>query len=693
LVRIECRSTLGQIFQRLYYLKSARVITRESNNLEVIEDPDVRIKMRDGCILSARIWMPENANFHPVPAILEHLPYRKRDGTAARDSLNHTWFAKNGYACIRTDTRGTGDSRGLMADEYLQQELDDAVDTIDWLSTQPWCSGQVGMMGISWGGFNSLQVAAMRPDQLKAIITVCSSADRFADDIHYKGGCLLGVNFTWAGRMLSYSSRPPDPNIFGEGWRDEWLRRLKNIPLLADTWILHQSRDEYWQHGSVCEDYGSIKAAVLAVGGWHDGYRNTISKLVSNLEAPVKGIVGPWNHRYPHLAEPEPKIGFLQEALRWWDKWLKNIDTGVENDPDYRIYVMNSVKPQRRLVSRSGNWQSFSKDMLKTMTIEELYLGDGKLGKNEKISADFLELSSDTDVGIKTGEFFPYNFGPELPPDQTYDDKKSLCFDGEVLKKGIKIIGAPALQMVVSADKPLAQLAVRLTDLRPDGTSALITHGFINLTMADSFEEPKQLEAGKLIDVSILLDQIAYHIPSGHRLRIALSTSYWPFIWPSPDLSKIKLFSGSLELPKSNDVTEEENITFDAPISGKAWNHKVKRGSSSTRTEFIDSKSTDRVIEVRNDSGCFVDLDHGLETDSSVLERWTIKDTDPCSATVHIDWFQSLKREDWNVSTRSNLTVKCDQKTFFIDASIVAYEADNEVFEKIFNQTIDRKFV
>ena len=144
--------------------------------MEVIEDPDVPIKMRDGCILSARIWMPENANFHPVPAILEHLPYRKRDGTAARDSLNHTWFAKNGYACIRTDTRGTGDSRGLMADEYLQQELDDAVDTIDWLSTQPWCSGQVGMMGISWGGFNSLQIAAMRPDQLKAVVTVCSSA-------------------------------------------------------------------------------------------------------------------------------------------------------------------------------------------------------------------------------------------------------------------------------------------------------------------------------------------------------------------------------------------------------------------------------------------------------------------------------------------------------------------------------------
>ena len=329
--------------------------------------------------------MPKNANSQPVPAIMEHLPYRKRDGTAPRDSLNHTWFAKNGYACVRTDMRGNGDSRGLMADEYLQQELDDAVDTINWLVEQPWCTGKIGMMGISWGGFNSLQVAAMEPVPLKAVVTVCSSADRFADDIHYKGGCLLGVNFTWAGRMLSYSSRPPDPKIFGLDWFEEWLYRLKHLPLLADTWLLHQKRGEYWQHGSVCESYGSIKAAVLTVGGWHDGYRNTVSKLVSKLESPVKGIVGPWNHRYPHLAEPEPKIGFLQEALRWWDKWLKDIDTGVDLDPDYRLFVMESIKPLRSVKSSPGKWNEFPKRLFETVSFEELNFGDGNLGKNKKI--------------------------------------------------------------------------------------------------------------------------------------------------------------------------------------------------------------------------------------------------------------------------------------------------------------------
>ena len=666
---------------------------RESNNLEVIEFPHVPIEMRDGCILSARIWMPKNTEFLPVPAILEHLPYRKRDGTASRDSLNHTWFSKHGYACIRTDIRGNGDSQGLMADEYLQQELDDALDTIDWLTKQPWCSGKVGMMGISWGGFNSLQVAAMTPDPLKAIVTVCSSADRFADDIHYKGGCLLGVNFTWAGRMLSYSSRPPDPTIFGEGWRDEWLYRLKNVPLLADTWLLHQSRDEYWQHGSVCEDYSSIKAAVLAVGGWHDGYRNTVSKLVSNLESPVKGIVGPWNHRYPHLAEPEPKVGFLQEALRWWDKWLKNIDTDVENDPDYRLFVMDSIKPQRKLKSRPGKWRSLQNDFAATMPSHTFFLGDGMLGTNKKISTGFLEVPSDNSVGTQAGEFFPYNFGPELPADQTFDDEKCLCFDGEILKKGISLIGAPSLDIVVSSDKPLAQLAVRLCDLRPDGTSALITHGFINLTMVDSFEEPKKLEVGKRKNVSVLLDQMAYYMPKGHRLRVAISSSYWPFIWPSPEVSKIKVFSGSLKLTQGDLPLDSESKIVDTPVVGEPWNSKVKRAASSTRNEFFDKTSKAWIIEVKHDSGCFLDLDHGLETDSFVVERWTMKESDPLSAEVDIKWFQSLKRDEWVVYTKSKLTVTCNFNSFFIKGSIIAYEDEKQVFENVFDEIVDRKFV
>ncbi len=289
----------------------------------IFERPEQGIILGDGTRLSARIWRPEDSEENPVPAILEFLPYRKRDGTVARDALTHPYFARRGYACLRVDLRGNGDSEGLMEDEYTPQELADAVEVIAWIAAQPWCSGAVGMMGISWGGFNSLQVAALAPAPLKAVISLCSTVDRYSDDIHYKGGCLLNENLGWGATIWSFSSRPPDPALVGEKWRQMWLERLEGEPFLPALWLSHQRRDAYWRHGSVCEDYSAIKAAVLAVGGWGDAYKNAVPALVENLRAPVKGIVGPWIHKYPHFAAPEPRIGFLQEALRWWDKWLK----------------------------------------------------------------------------------------------------------------------------------------------------------------------------------------------------------------------------------------------------------------------------------------------------------------------------------------------------------------------------------
>ena len=178
---------------------------------KIREIPNTFITLGDGCKLAARIWMPVDADKKPVPAILEYLPYRKRDGTHVRDALTHPYLAGHGYASVRVDMRGSGDSDGLMEDEYTQQEMDDAVEVIAWLAAQPWCSGTVGMMGISWGGFNGLQVAALQPPALKAIVTLCSTDDRYSDDIHYKGGCLLNENMGWSATMFAYSSRPPDP--------------------------------------------------------------------------------------------------------------------------------------------------------------------------------------------------------------------------------------------------------------------------------------------------------------------------------------------------------------------------------------------------------------------------------------------------------------------------------------------------
>src|SRR5689334_23358442 len=302
------------------------------------------IPLAGGTRLAARLWLPDSEE--PVPAILEYLPYRKGDAFAARDNRHHAYFAEHGYAGVRVDIRGSGDSDGLLEDEYLPIEQDDALEVIAWLADQPWCSGSVGMIGISWGGFNGLQVAARRPPALKAVVSMCSTDDRYADDVHYVGGCVLGTDMLpWAATMLTLCAMPPDPAAVGEGWRATWLERLDRAVPMVGAWLAHQRRDAYWKHGSVCEDYGAIMAPVLAVGGWADGYANAVPRLLEGLPGPCRGLIGPWSHMFPQDGEPGPTIGFLQECLRWFDQHLKGIDTGTMDEPKLLVWMQDVVPP------------------------------------------------------------------------------------------------------------------------------------------------------------------------------------------------------------------------------------------------------------------------------------------------------------------------------------------------------------
>ncbi|SMH53313.1 CocE/NonD family hydrolase [Mesorhizobium australicum] len=654
----------------------------------VVEHPDIGIVMPDGCRLSARIWMPDDAAENPVPAILEHLPYRKRDGTTARDELTHPYFAGHGYACLRVDMRGNGDSDGLMEDEYAPQELRDACDVIAWAAAQPWCNGRVGMMGISWGGFNSLQVATLRPPALKAIITLCSTVDRYADDIHYKGGCLLNENLGWAANMLSYSSRPPDPALVGERWREMWLERLENTPFLAETWLSHQTRDAYWKHGSVCEDYAAIEAAVLSIGGWHDGYRNTISHLVTNLSAPAKGIVGPWIHKYPHFAAPLPAIGFLQEALRWWDRWLKDLDTGVEDDPAMRLWLMDSVRPAYWHPERPGRWIAEGQWPSPDISMRALHLTAWGLAETP---SPFLRLvASPQDCGLATGEYFPFNFGPELPGDQRPDDALSVCFDGEALDEALDIVGAPSIELAFTPDRPQANLCVRLCDVHPDGASELISYGLLNLTHRASHESPEPLRPGASADATVVLDQCAYRVPAGHRLRIAISTSYWPAIWPSPQAASIELTAGTLALPV-RPLAKGDGWRFEAPQAASAWQVEELRPPSSERRIERDLETGLVTVVVANDFGEVRDLDHGLVSGSRMSERWTIRPDDPLSARAEIWWEQTLGRGDWSVRTEARSAMRSDPEHFHLTARLDAWEDHATVFGRDFAASIPRR--
>lgn len=655
--------------------------------LQIVETPDMQITMSDGTRLSARVWMPEDAVQNPVPAILEFLPYRKRDGTVARDALTHPYFASHGYACLRVDMRGNGDSQGLMEDEYTAQELTDAVEVIDWIASQDWCGGTVGMMGISWGGFNALQVAALQPAPLKAIITLCSTTDRFADDIHYKGGCLLNENLGWGATMFSYSSRAPDRALAGENWRDMWMQRLAANPFLSALWLTHQHRDAYWKHGSICEDFTTIKAATLAVGGWGDGYKNTVQTLVENLDAPVKGIIGPWIHKYPHFAMPEPRIGFLQEALRWWDKWLKGIETGVTDDPDLRLFLMQSEPPKPWYETRAGHWidQDFRGAPRKV-----LHLSNSGLTPDPSPLQTSINCPAGT--GADSGEYCAIWAGPDLPGDQQRDDAQSVCFDTDLLADDIAIVGAPDITLTLTSDAPVAQIAVRLNDVHPDGKVSRITYGVLNLCHRDSAETPSPMPVGIPVSITLKLDQIAYQIPAGHRLRVSISNAYWPLIWPAPTPTNLTLTAGHISLVLQKDGGKDPD-RFEPPEAAPAWEAKVLRQGTNQRETTTDPKTGVTTLHIIDDFGDVEDLEHGLITGTIAKEWWDIHPDDPLSARGRTHWSDILQRGDWKLRTETHTEMWSDTTSFYLKAHIKAYENETLVFEDDMQHSIPRNLL
>ncbi len=652
----------------------------------VTDEPNVGIVMPDGCRLSARVWRAEGAG--RVPAILEYIPYRKRDGTAVRDALMHPWMAGQGYAVLRVDMRGNGESDGLMADEYTPQELSDAVAVIDWIAAQDWCSGAVGMMGKSWGGFNCLQVAALRPEALRAVVTVCSTTDRFADDVHFKGGCLLGENLGWGAVMLSFSSRPPDP-VLRADWKTVWLERLAAEPFLAPVWARAQARGAYWRHGSVCENWSAIGAKVLSFGGWADGYMNTPAAIVSHVQG-AQGIVGPWVHQYPHMAVPGPAIGFLQVARRWWDRWLKGEANGAEGDPAYRVWMMDSAPPDASAAHRPGAWIAEAALPSPRVARRELALGaGGRLGGAGVAEA---RIATPQHMGLMAGEYFPMGLNAELPGDQRGEDALSVCFDGDVLETPLALLGAARLHLRLSSDRPLGFVAARLCDVGPDGSSVRIAHGVLNLCHAADRADPCRLTPGAVMEVAFDLDQMAYRLAAGHRLRLALSNAYWPLIWPSPEAGVLSLSGGRLSLPVHEGPGADEWVPPEAVASMPLKQAQIEPGHAERRIER--DLLTGRVTLVVEDRSALVENEeHGLVTQERMDERWTIHPDDPASAHVRITWEQRLAREGWAVRTEGFAEMWGEDDHFVMTGEVVAHEGSHEISRRTWREVVPRDFV
>jgi uncharacterized protein len=641
------------------------------------------IPLSDGTRLAARIWLPEDAEADPVPAVLEYLPYRKTDGTAIRDAKRQPYLAGFGYAAVRVDMRGTGESDGILTDEYTEQEQEDGLEVIAWLAEQPWCTGAVGIWGISWGGFNALQLAAHRPPALETVITLCSSDDRYADDVHYRGGCVLALDMLhWASSMLTWMARPPDPRLSGDGWREKWLERLEALEPWIEPWLTHQRRDEYWQQGSVCEDYSAIECPVYAVGGFVDGYTNSVPRLLEGLSVPRKGLIGPWAHAFPDDALPGPSIGFLQECVRWFDHWLKGVDTGVMDEPMLRVWMQDSVEPRPSYEDRPGRW--VAEDEWPSSRI------DGQAWPLPLESPETVATVQST--GTQAGVWCAEGQAGELAGEQRPDDSLSITFDFEALAEPLEILGLPAVTLDLAADRPQALVCVRLCDVLPDGTSALVTRGVLNLAHRESHEHPSALEPGTRYTVRVPLDVIAHSFPVGHRLRVAVSPAYWPWAWPSPEEVTLTVFGGELELPVRPPRPEDEELSafgepeHSAPLAVEELGegpvaHTLRRDLATGTVEKVfdwDLGGSTRLV------------DADLETSDASHCVYSVVEGDPLSAAVRFRASSGMGRGDWKVLAEVASSMTSDRDAFHVDIHLDVTENDENAFSREWSFTIPR---
>ncbi|WP_274426151.1 CocE/NonD family hydrolase [Chelativorans sp. YIM 93263] len=656
----------------------------------------VFIELPDSARLGAKLWMPADAEEHPVPAILEYLPYRKRDMTRGRDAANHPYLAGHGYACVRVDMRGSGESDGVLTDEYTEQELQDGVDVIEWIARQPWCDGNVGMMGISWGGFNSLQIAARRPAPLKAIVSCCASDNQYEDNMHYMGGCLLGDHLSEATVMFAFNSLPPDPQLVGDRWRDMWMERLKGSGLWLKTWLEHQRRDAFWRRGSVCEDYSAIQCPVLAIGGWADGYTNAVFRLMEHLQVPRQGLIGPWGHRYPNMGVPGPATGFLQEVLRWFDHWLKGQDTGVEHDPMLRVWLQDSVPPSASYEERPGRW--VAEPSWPSPDIQERVYSFGyrHLMEGDAAGANLEEtVNSPLSVGQFAGKWCSYSAVPDLPYDQREEDGGSLVFDTDPLEEDLEMLGNPVVDLEIASDKPVAQVALRLSDVLPDGRATRITYGLLNLTHRDSDEHPEPLQPGRFYKVWMRLNGLAQRIPAGHRLRLSLSSAYFPLVWAPPEQASLTVRTASSRLRLPERPRRGEGVIRDLGEAEGSPAPEVQRINPPRHAwrlvrDLVEDRST---LEVVNDQGSFRIPEIDLVVRRNTEEWYSFRDADFNSLRGVSYTERELRRDDWHISTTTRTELTSDAENFYIHARLDAYEDDRRIFSDNWDEKIPRHLV
>ncbi len=651
------------------------------------------IPMPDGVRLAADLWRPKGARAgERFPVLLEYLPYRKNEDRGERYA-QYSYFVRRGYVVARVDIRGTGSSEGtLIPYEYSEIEQRDGEEVIAWLARQPFSSGNVGMFGISWGGFNSIHMAMRNPPALKAIVAVDATDDLYEDDVHFMDGMMHVDSWEMSQDLANAMPAAPDYRIDEKYFRE----RFDQPP-----WMLvykHQQRDgPFWDRTALKTRYDAIRIPTFVVGGWYDGYRDSVPRMLEKLRAPVKAIVGAWDHTYPDEPYPKPGFDFRREMVRWFDRWLKGRDNGIEREPRLATYVRRWHPPGPYLEVAPGFWRF--EDGWPIDRIRERVLfprPDGSLSP-EAPPESASQLRYVPTTGVEAGG--PVMWFGDVAPDQRPTDAFSLVYETPPLPEDLEILGLPRAMLRVSADAPLAHWFARINDVAPDGTVTLVANAGQNGAHRESAREPKAIEPGKAFPLEIELHFTSWIFPKGHRIRLSVANAQWPMIWPTPYPMTTELHMGAggtrLLLPV---VPPEDRPRPDfAPIPA-AGPELPGFGTIDTGTPsgYGEISSVDRnprtghaTVVATSSSANRYPWGEERHTESITHEA---EDGKPESASVRGEYATEVKLPDRTLRWECVVTMKSDRANFYYETTRRLRKDGVLVREKTWKETFPRDF-
>ena len=669
------------------------VYVKEAEEISVLTIREVMIPMPDGIQLVADIYMPTDipAGEH-LPVLLEYTPYRKNDSRGSRYGV-YTYFVKRGYVVARVDIRGTGNSQGrTIPYEYSEIELSDGDAVIAWLAKQDWSNGNVGMFGISWGGFNSIQMAVRKPPALKAFVALMATEDLYQEDVHYMDG-IIHIDSWMMSNDLS-NAMPGAPEFRLD---EDWLRNRFEVEPSVFTYMREQRDGSFWDRASARDKYEQIQIPGYYIGGWYDGYRDSPPRMLENVKAPVKAMIGPWDHYYPHNAWPAPQVEWRHEAVRWFDQWLKDIDTGILDEPRFAVYVRDWHPPGPGVDEISGYWRWEEGWPIERSVTKTFYAGQdhGLSLKPSKQATHSLRYKAS--VGLAGGG--PVMWWGNIPPDQQSMDDYSLTYDSQPLDSAMEILGMPRALLKVSSDTSRSNWVVRICDVAPDGSVTQVGGAAFNGTHRKSAREPEDLIPGKIFPLEIELHFTSWEFPKGHRIRLAINNAQWPMLWPTPYQMTTTLVIGGVEgarvelpvvppadrpvpkfeLPEEDPSLSDYSSVNSGNVSGYAEIKSIQRDEQSGAAFGIATNATS------------FRYPWGIEHFEEQIEHRT-SDLNPAETSVDGTYAVTIDLKDRTIRMEQNVEFKSDLKNFYMNF-IRRFKVNGETLhERQWNKTFQRDF-